>query len=200
MSQKARANTGKKRLDLDTIVAAALALLDEKGIDGVTTRAIAARLGIQSPSLYWHIKNKKTLLSHMAEAMFMENIPDPDIRNEDWQTWLIAGAHCIRNAALSRRDGAKVIAASQPTGSIDRLSFPAMIKRLEDEGFSRPQALNAFLVMGRFTLGWALAEQLDGGPPENRTEGVGYEFGLDIIVRGLEDMLATNTNKSETQT
>lgn len=179
----------KKRLSLAVIVDTALTLLDEAGIEGVTTRAIAARLNVKSASLYWHIKNKQTLFSHMAEAMFMTNLPDPAIREQSWQAWLVAGAHCIRNAALSHRDGARVIAASRP-GSIDVLSFPAMIKRLEDAGFNRPQALNAFLVMGRYTLGWALAEQMEGGPDENRTEaGVGYEFGLEIIVRGLEETL-----------
>lgn len=181
----------KQRLSVAVIVATALELLDETGMDGVTTRAIAARLGVKSASLYWHIKNKQVLFSHMAEAMFMANLPSPEVQDKPWQDWLIAGAHCIRNAALSHRDGAKVIAASQPTGSIDLLSFPAMIKRLEDAGFTRTQALNAFMVMGRFTIGWALAEQLSSGTQENQIEGVGYEFGLAIIVRGLEETLAS---------
>lgn len=176
----------KKPLELSVIVDAALELLDETGMDGVTTRALADRLGIRSPSLYWHVKNKQTLFSHMAEAMFMEHLPQTDHRNRDWREWLKDGARCIRNAALSRRDGARVIAASRPTGTIDALSFPAMIQRLEDAGFSRDRALDAFMVMGRFTLGWAMAEQLECNTLYERDPDTAYERGLQVIVNGLE--------------
>src|SRR6266540_7463410 len=41
-------------LDKDRIVAEAVALLDEGGLDGVTLRKLAQRLGVQAPTLYWH--------------------------------------------------------------------------------------------------------------------------------------------------
>ena len=53
----------------DEIVAAALELLEEQGPDGVTMRAVAARVGIRAPSLYKHVPDKddlETLL--MGEA------------------------------------------------------------------------------------------------------------------------------------
>lgn len=183
--------TQKKRqpLDLNTIVETALNLLDEVGMEGVTTRALAGRLGIQSPSLYWHVKNKQVLFSHTAEAMFMANLPPPADPDQDWRDWLLAGARCIRNAALSRRDGARVIAASRPTGTIDTLSFPRMLQRLEDAGFTREQALNAFLVLNRFSIGWALAEQMEGGVPQEEDPEAGYERGLRMILVGLEQAL-----------
>jgi AcrR family transcriptional regulator len=45
-------------LDRATIVATALRLLDEVGIDGLSTRRLATELGIKSASLYWHFKDK----------------------------------------------------------------------------------------------------------------------------------------------
>jgi TetR/AcrR family transcriptional regulator, tetracycline repressor protein len=181
----------RQRLNIPVIVDCALTLLDERGFDGFSTRAIAERLGVKSASLYWHIKNKQELLSHMAEAMFMAHLPARVDAGQSWQAWLAAGAHCIRNAALSRRDGAKVIAASQPTGTISLLSFPAMLDRLQQAGFSQTQALNAFLVLNRYTLGWVLAEQTEArSKKQQQAEGVGYEFGLAIILRGLEESLS----------
>lgn len=179
----------RKPINLDTIIEAALRLLDQAGMEGVTTRALAERLGIQSPSLYWHVKNKQVLFSHMAEAMFMANLPPPAGPDQDWRDWLLDGARCIRNAALSRRDGARVIAASRPTGTIDTLSFPAMLQRLEEAGFSQQQALNAFLVLNRFSIGWALAEQMEGGVPHEVDQEAGYEQGLRMILTGLEQTL-----------
>jgi len=186
-------------LSLPIIVEQALALLDEVGFDGLSTRALASKLGIAGPSLYWHVKNKQTLLSHMAEAMFMANLPTPSKRKQSWQKWLKAGAICIRDAACSHRDGARVIAASHPTGSIDILSFPAMLKRLTDEGFSEDQARYAFLVMSRYTLGWVLAEQGEGDVGKHGPKK-GYEFGLDTIVNGLELQLVNDAKTKGTNT
>ena len=181
----------KPKLDTEIIVREALALLDEVGLDGLSTRALAARLGVAAPSLYWHIENKQTLLSYMAETMFMDNLPDKKSGEAPWQDWLEDGAHCIRNAALSRRDGAKVIAASRPTGTKAILSFPGMLERLRNAGFDKQQAQTAFLVMGRFTLGWAMAEQMEGDVGDSDAE-TGYANGLNVIVAGLERQLSSN--------
>ena len=53
-------------LDRERIVAEAVALLDAEGLDGVTTRKLAARLGVQSPTLYWHLPNKAALVTALA--------------------------------------------------------------------------------------------------------------------------------------
>ena len=47
----------RPRLTLDQLVQAAIALLDEHGLDGLTTRGLAARLGVQSPALYWYVRD-----------------------------------------------------------------------------------------------------------------------------------------------
>lgn len=40
------------------VVRAALDLLNEVGLDGLTLRRIATELDVQAPALYWHVKNK----------------------------------------------------------------------------------------------------------------------------------------------
>ena len=50
------------KLDRDVILQAALSLLDEVGMDKLSTRLLAERLGVQQPALYWHFKNKRALL------------------------------------------------------------------------------------------------------------------------------------------
>ena len=53
MSRRRPEAKPRPRLDLDQVVQAAITLLDEVGLDGLTTRALATRLGVQSPALYW---------------------------------------------------------------------------------------------------------------------------------------------------
>jgi AcrR family transcriptional regulator len=56
-------------LQRETVARAALQLVDEVGLDGLTTRRLATSLNIQSPTLYWHFTNKQELVNCMAEVM-----------------------------------------------------------------------------------------------------------------------------------
>ncbi|MBU1305574.1 MAG: TetR family transcriptional regulator, partial [Alphaproteobacteria bacterium] len=49
-------------IDRDRIIDEALLLLNEVGIDKLSTRKLAERLGVAQPALYWHFKNKSALL------------------------------------------------------------------------------------------------------------------------------------------
>ncbi len=100
------------KLQPNTVIRAALDLLNEVGVDGLTTRKLAERLGVQQPALYWHFRNKRALLHALAEAMLAENhthsVPRAD---DDWRSFLIGNARSFRRALLAYRDGAR---ASMP--------------------------------------------------------------------------------------
>ncbi|WP_332770417.1 TetR/AcrR family transcriptional regulator C-terminal domain-containing protein [Phenylobacterium sp.] len=177
-------------LDRKTIVAAALRLLDEKGLEGVTTRRLAEVLGVAGPSLYWHVKNKDALFDHMSDAMFGEVLQTDAavLRARGWDEWLAAGARVIRKAALSHRDGARLLTGRHPTGAQAIAVVPGMVERLERAGFTTTEAHFAFRTLSRFTLGWALDEQAGGGAADSEA---GFEFGLAVILDGLRARLAT---------
>lgn len=172
-----------QRLDRAGIVRAALDLLDEVGFEGLSTRKLAEAIGVKGPSLYWHFGSMRELFDHMAEAMLEEALPRPDDHPDDWQAWLAAGARGIRRVALSRRDGARVLAGAQPTGTSTVLSFPAMVGRLEREGFSQADATATLMALGRYATGWVLDEQVSGRP-RAASEPV-FEFGLQAMLAGI---------------
>ena len=59
----------RQPLTREDLVRAGLEVLDEAGIDGLTMRSVAARLGVQSASLYWHVRDKDELLALIADAI-----------------------------------------------------------------------------------------------------------------------------------
>jgi TetR/AcrR family transcriptional regulator, tetracycline repressor protein len=172
----------RPKLDRTAIVEAALALLDEAGLDALSTRTLAAALRVKGPSLYWHFKGMAELRDAMADAVLATALPDPEAPG-DWRTWLADGARGVRSAALSRRDGARLLAGARPTEARRRSRFPANIARLQAAGFEPEHARGAFMVLTRYALGYALAEQAaDGRTP--RSEAT-FEFGLQALVDGL---------------
>ena len=177
-------------LERSTIVQAALLLLDKVGLQGLSTRKLAQDLNVQGPSLYWHFKSKRELLDHMAETMLTEHLPTPRTIEEPWDAWLAADAYGVRAAALSRRDGAQVLASGRPTGTSPVLSMPDMLRRLKDAGFTDSEAHYAIITIASFTLGWALIEQAADEQTKRADHTAGFEFGLQALLSGMRDRLA----------
>ncbi|MER7755884.1 TetR/AcrR family transcriptional regulator C-terminal domain-containing protein [Kitasatospora sp. NPDC097643] len=146
-------------LQRDEVVRTALRVLNEEGIDGLTTRRLARELGVQSPALYWHFKNKRELLDLMAEAMLAEALP-PD-RTPDpahWPDWVAADARAKRRALLAYRDGARVHAGTLPTEA-ELPAVEAQLSALCQAGLRPRTALRLLLTVDRYLMGWVTEEQ-----------------------------------------
>jgi len=147
-------------LDKQRIVSEAVALLDADGLDGVTTRKLAARLGVQSPTLYWHFPNKAALVTAIAEAILQQEFPElaPPGPAERWQDWLTELAGRLRRALLAHPDGARVISAAQLSlrmAAISELAMSTLVAR----DIPLRQARMIVLTVERFTVGYVLEEQ-----------------------------------------
>jgi AcrR family transcriptional regulator len=56
----------RRPITLETIAAAALAVLDGEGLAALTMRRLAAELHVEAPSLYHHVRGKDALLDLVA--------------------------------------------------------------------------------------------------------------------------------------
>jgi TetR/AcrR family tetracycline transcriptional repressor len=146
-------------LDKERIVSEAVALLDDGGLDGLTLRKLAQRLGVQAPTLYWHVRNKAELVTALAEAILQDLAtlkPPPD--DEPWQQWLIGVAERLRQAMRVHPDGARVVSAAHLSVTLAGLSELAM-STLVARGLPLQRARLTVLVVQRFTVGHVLEEQ-----------------------------------------
>ena len=57
------------QLSREQVLAAALGLLDEAGLEQLTMRRLAAALGVQNGATYWHFRSKQDLLEAMADTL-----------------------------------------------------------------------------------------------------------------------------------
>jgi TetR/AcrR family tetracycline transcriptional repressor len=176
-------SSARPGLDRDAIARAALDVLDAVGLDALSTRKLAEHLGVSGPSLYWHFRNMGELKDLMADALLADALPRPDAPG-DWRDWLADGARGIRRAALSRRDGARLLAGARPTNPRRELRMPANLARLQAAGFGKAEAQAAFLALARYALGAALGEQNAAGSDADGEAH--FEFGLRAMIAGLE--------------
>ncbi len=184
-------------LEREMVVREALALLNDVGLDGLTVRRLAERLGVQNPALYWHFKNKQELLNRMAEVMLaeafagIEQSPAADM----WAEWLTDLARRLRRALLACRDGALLIATADLAGSQQLVGLDLALRVLTNAGFDLRVALVGTVAIFDYTLGATIEEQLE--PAYSRavgsdTSGAGRNpfdaARLPMLTRALNEM------------
>ncbi|WP_371432167.1 TetR family transcriptional regulator [Novosphingobium sp.] len=174
-------------LDRSGIVAAAFALLDEAGLDGVTMRALAARLSVQAPALYWHVRDKAALGGLMAEALYAEaraGLHD----GLDTRAWLLALGRGLCRSLARHRDAARLLASARPLAQASDETAAGMAAPLVQRGFSREQALEAQAAVLSLSLGWSIYRE--NAAMHAFLTGMfdleeSFEHGLRVLVDGL---------------
>ncbi|TDD19430.1 TetR/AcrR family transcriptional regulator [Kribbella turkmenica] len=173
-----RARPGRAALSRERVVQAALALADEKGVVGLSMRAIAARLGVEAMSLYNHVTNREDILDRLVDAVFAEiELPVPDA---DWKDAMRDRAASARRA-LRRHPWAVGLmdSRSRPGAAVLR-HHDAVLGSLRAGGFSVAMAAHAFSLIDSYVYGFVLQEL--SLPFTNRAE-------LDAIVGDLLNVL-----------
>jgi TetR/AcrR family tetracycline transcriptional repressor len=175
-------------LDRDRLIEAAFAQLEEDGLEGLSMRRLAARVGVQAPAIYWHVGDKAELLGLMARDIYAAAYAQVPTAS-DWREWLRCFGRALRISFASHRDGARLCAiakppaASEPAAHADRIAAP-----LTNLGLSEKDALTYQAAVISFALGWESFEA--NGPMRDFLRQImdfdaSFAVGLDALVAGL---------------
>jgi TetR/AcrR family tetracycline transcriptional repressor len=157
----------------DQVVRQAVALLDESGVDGLTMRRLAERLGVQAATLYNHVRDKGELLALVADAICGE-VREPDA-HLSWRKRLEALAWDYRQVLLSHQDAARVLTITPPIGPQRLRVIEHVLDALCLAGFTNEDVADASWVFNTYVTGFALDETqaLPGGDiPDANSEEV----------------------------
>ncbi len=148
----------KPLLSRDRIVEAASALVDAEGLEGVSTRRLAAELGVSGPSLYNHFRTKDEILEAVADAVSAKvdlSMFDADDGRE-WRQALHDWALSYRAALTEHPHIVPVLARGpgrRPAGlRVADAVFGAMVRA----GWPPAQATHIGALMRYFVTGSAL--------------------------------------------
>ena len=175
-------------LDRETVLREALILLDEKGLEGLSLRALAARLNVQAPAFYWHFENKAELLGHMSALIYRE--ARSSVRPcENWSEWLLEYGRAVRQRLAGQRDAARLCATAQPLEPTLTVTAEAIAAPLMQLGLSQEQGLNAVAAVTSLCLGWGSYD--NDGSMHRFLEDImdfdkSFEISLEALVAGLE--------------
>lgn len=217
-----RPRVGEEALTRGGILRSALQLVDEEGMGALSMRRLARELGVDPMAIYHHVPGKDALVAGLVEAVFEEmRVPGPE--GGSWRERVRGFARAYRELARAHPNlvlelvtdpGAAAAAALKATEALyEALSasgLPARdVVRAADlvvdyvNGFTLAEAAGP---LGELDDRRELMERLVERPAEKtptmaRVLGelagedlaVDFEFGLDVILAGLDARLRGQT-------
>ncbi|GAA1953640.1 TetR/AcrR family transcriptional regulator C-terminal domain-containing protein [Kitasatospora viridis] len=167
----------------------ALELLDEVGLDELTTRRLADRLGVRAGALYWHYPSKSALLDALAGRIIGEMLVEP-LAERDWAGRLRELCHRARDTMLAHRDGARLVVSFVELPPAAAAYFGSLTDTLRSAGATERNAALAADVLTSFVNGFTLEEQARQAHRLPRAErDAAFRLELDIVVGGIAAVL-----------
>ncbi|MDA3649425.1 TetR/AcrR family transcriptional regulator C-terminal domain-containing protein [Saccharopolyspora indica] len=171
------------------VVARAIAVLDEYGLESLTMRRLATELGVQPSALYHHVPNKQTLLAAIADEILIRGRRPR--RAERWDRRVVEICGELRDAMLAYRDGAEVVVTAHTFGLGAGEPAGQLRAALRDGGLPDDVVDVGTRALLHLVFGHTVEEQMalqaasagaidraPGGPAD-------FERGLDLVLDGL---------------
>lgn len=163
----------------EAIVDAAFRMIDERGAESFSMRAVANELGVFPATLYWHVGDRSQLLG-LVELRWAKGIELPDDL-DDWREWMIELARRYRAHALRHPHVARLVTVERAR-NVETLRIPdAIIGKLAELGLG-DQIVHAYNALMGAVRGFVVLElsMATDPPPPAEAEGVEHDLrGLD---------------------
>ena len=159
-------------LTRERVLAAAVRLADERGLDSLTMRELGLRLGVEAMSLYNHVAGKDDILDGIVDLVVSEiDLPSGAIA---WNEAMRARAISARSVFARHPWASGLIDSRESSGPARLRYFDWVVGALRRAGFTLEMAARAFSLLDSYIYGFG-RQQLNmsvepGVRPEEMTE------------------------------
>jgi AcrR family transcriptional regulator len=183
------------------IVEAAVAIIDAEGTDALSMRRLAAALGVRSPSIYHHFRNKDEILGAVVDEIH-DGI-DLGRAGPDWETALTSYAYQLRAALIEHPHVVEFLALRPVTKDAGLRIYEHMISTLMRAGWTVTFSRDVTIAVENLVYGAALMANAPSieltadlraryptlarfadQPPHERPDD-GFETGFRALIEGL---------------
>jgi AcrR family transcriptional regulator len=183
-NQPGDANTSRRALSRERVVAEGLAVISTDGAQALSMRALAARLGVVPGALYRHVRNKEQLYDLILDAVLADVGCQADPA-QPWTAQIATLAHRLRSVLEDHPGVAALLKTRDPLSPASLVLAEAFIAPLLAAGLPGRDAAAAFRLIYDYTLGFAVADPTS--PAEQRLRDPATREQLQAFLRALPD-------------
>lgn len=146
----------RESLSRERVLAAAVALADREGLAAVTMRRLAAGVGVEAMSLYYHLPGKAALFDGLVERVIDEIDAAIAVlpKTRGWQAAVRQRCLASRTVMLRHPWAPDLIASRPGIPSRILLHYEAILATMVEAGFSYQLAHKAMHAIGSMALGF----------------------------------------------
>ena len=131
-------------LTRERLVGAALDLIGEEGLEGLSMRALADRLEVKAASLYWHVRDRRELLELLAESI-LETVRPAGGRS-GWRPSVMDAAAALGDRVAAQKDANRIL-LEVPDSLAGSRTYAELKRQLESAGLQRAEASEVALMV-----------------------------------------------------
>jgi len=144
------------RLSRERVLDSALELADEIGIQDLTIRRLADKLGVGAMTIYHHVPSKDDIIDGMVEIVFTEiEMPPTDT---DWKTAMRQRCISARKVLNRHPWAAPLLESRTAPGPASLEHHEAVLASLRGGGLTLQLAAHAYAILDSFVYGFAFEE------------------------------------------
>jgi AcrR family transcriptional regulator len=163
-AEQAEPTEPRRPLSRDRVLRGAIELADERGIESLTMRTLAQKLGVEAMSLYNHVANKEEILDGMVDTVMGEINDATSGISGDWKTAMRKRILAARKILL-RHPWVPGVLVSRTSDSVPQMQYyESLIGLFRDGGFSFDLTHHALHALGSRALGFT-QEPFDDSQP-----------------------------------
>jgi AcrR family transcriptional regulator len=159
--------TPRPRLNRDRVLRAAVALADEDGIEALSMRSLAQRIGVVPMALYKHVANKEELLDGMVDVI----VGDIDLTapGTDWKAAVRQRVLAARASLLRHPWASRVIESRTSASPVVLDHMEALVGLFRAGGFSVDLTHHVMHALG--TRMWGFTQEVFPTPAQPADPG-----------------------------
>jgi AcrR family transcriptional regulator len=148
------------------VLQAAVELADEGGVEAVTMRRLAQKLGVEAMSIYNHAANKEDVLDGMVDVLMTEInevVSGIETPSGDWKTAMRRRILAAREILLRHRWAPGVLESRTTVSPTTMRYYDSLVALFREGGFSSDLTHHALHALGSRALGFTQELYDDSG-------------------------------------
>lgn len=213
MATKTKSPAKREPLSRERVLAAAISVADEGGIESLTMRHLAESLGVEAMSLYYHVANKDAIFDGVVDALMAEigeeiggfEVPDPV---DDWKTEIRTRILGARRVMMRHKWAPEVIESRTSISPMVVFYMHCLLGIMVEGGFSYDLGHHAMHALGSRALGFSqelfepdstAQDEANDESLAEMAEHIPYLVGMlnEIVHDGPDDTLGWCDDESE---